>query len=163
MSQILYSTNTWLGYQIAEEYYGGEHYVWCTTTFDPRAVRAYEATIPPTSSPGEIYHSLLQETSRGDLHSAKIAENKVGILRGADFKRAAGVITPDVQEEIAAVVAGAGPHDFKPLLYVIPFAAVAGLMTRVAVARRAHPLSVEYIIERLPRAMFDVIQLERGS
>lgn len=27
---VLYSTNTWLAYTVAERFYGGEHYVWCT-------------------------------------------------------------------------------------------------------------------------------------
>jgi hypothetical protein len=160
---ILYSTNTWLAYHICELFYGQEHYVWCTPAFDPRSVAAYASTVPPTSSPSEVYHSLLQEVVRGDLHSTKIEENRRGILRGADFKRTAGVITQEEQDEIAAVVAAAVARDFRPLLYVIPYSQVASIVKKVAVNQRAHPLSSEYIIERLPRGAFDIIQLERGA
>ena len=33
---ILYSTNTWIAYMIAERFYRRHHYVWCTPYFDPR-------------------------------------------------------------------------------------------------------------------------------
>ena len=84
-------------------------------------------------------------------------------MRGAELQRAAGIITKNEKKEILAIVSKAVVRDFRPLLYVIPYGPVASMLKKVAVAHRAHPLSVEYIIERLPRTMFDVIQLERGS
>jgi hypothetical protein len=44
-------------------------------------------------------------------------------------------------------------------LYLIPFAGAHGMLQTVPVDKRAHPLSVEYIIESLPRSAFDVIEL----
>lgn len=37
---------------------------------------------------------------------------------------------------------------------------VPGLVKEVPVEERAHPLSQEYIIESLPRRLFDIIKLE---
>jgi hypothetical protein len=158
---ILYSTNTWLSYIIAERFYRSEHYVWCTPYFDSKSLPILDSTTPPTSTPCEIYHSLSAEVCAGDRHSAKIKENKVGILKGATFKRKAGVINEQQEKDIAAIVEAAEQRDFKPLLYIIPFRPVAKLVMEVPVSERAHPLSVEYVIERLPRARFDIIELER--
>jgi hypothetical protein len=155
-----YSTNTWLAYTIAENYYQGEHYVWCTPFFSPRSAPGY-TNVPPTSCPSSIYHSLREEVATGDRHSTKIRENRTGIIKGANVKKGAGIID-DVQErEIIDVVNSAETRDFRPLLYVIPHDLVAGVLQSVPVANKAHPLSVEYVIERLPRASFDVIDFEK--
>jgi hypothetical protein len=45
------------------------------------------------------------------------------------------------------------------LLYIIPAGPVAGLVREVPVVERAHPLSVEYIIEALPKKYFDAIEI----
>ncbi|MFL5311868.1 MAG: hypothetical protein ACJ79H_15640 [Myxococcales bacterium] len=158
---ILYSTNTWLAYTIANRYYGEEHYVWCTPAFDPRQSAAVDVATPPTSSPSEIYHSLAAEVRRGDRHSAKIKENRTGILNGAGIKQATGIITKRQLAEISAIVRAAETRDFRPLLFLIPFVTAKQLTTKVPVGKRAHPLSVEYVIERLPRRLFDAIYLER--
>lgn len=77
------------------------------------------------------------------------------------MKKGAGIID-DVQElEIVDVVNSAETREFRPLPYVIPHDLVAGLLQSVPVANKAHPLSVEYVIERLPRASFDVIDFEK--
>ena len=57
----------------------------------------------------------------GDRHSAKIAQNKIGIIRGASFKRGAGKIAEAQEKEISAIVDTAETADFRPLLYVIPY------------------------------------------
>lgn len=157
----MYSANTWLAYKVAKRFYNDEHYVWCAPYFDVRALPMYDAALPPTSSPSEIYHNLAAEVLAGDQHSTKIKENKVGILKGATFKRKAGVINEQEEKDIAAIVEKAETRDFKPLMYVIPFKIVAKLVREVPVDERAHPLSVEYVIERLPRSKFDIINLER--
>jgi len=156
---ILYSTNTWLSYIIAERYYRGEHYAWCTPYFDARALSAYNVTTPPTSTPSEIYRTLLEEVRRGDRHSMKIQENKIGILQGATYKRESGIITEQQEKDIATIVDIAETRDFKPLLYIIPYDYVTNIVKDVPVEDRAHPLSVEYIIECLPRNCFDVTKL----
>lgn len=158
---LLYSTNTWLAYVIAERFYNHEHYVWCTPHFDSRSLPTIDATTPPTSNPCEIYHNLVAEVRKGDKHSAKIKENKVGILKGATFKKRAGVINDQQEKDIAAIVDIAETWDFRPLLYIIPFDLVKGLIKDVPVSERAHPLSIEYVIEQLPRQYFDIIEFER--
>lgn len=154
---ILYSATSWLAYTIAERYYNGEHYVWCAPVFDPSSPYAHQWHVPPTSSPSEIYKGLVEEVKRRDRHSAKIAQNKIAIIRGASVKRGAGVITKAQEKEIVAIVNAAEIADFAPLLYVIPYQLVSKKLKMVPVAERAHPLSTEFIIQRLPRRCFDVI------
>src|SRR5271168_3001621 len=113
---VLYSANSWLSYVIAERYYHGEHYVWCTPAFDARSHFAQEWHVPPTSSPFEIYKSLSEEVRRGDRHSAKIAQNRIGIARGASVRRSAGMITEEQEKEITAIVDAAETGDFRPLI-----------------------------------------------
>jgi hypothetical protein len=157
---ILYSANTWLAYAIAERYYRGEHYVWCTPYFDASSVAPLNYTVPPSSSPIEIYRGLRKDVLNGDRHSAKIAANKAGIVRGMEAKLSVGAIDDEVATEIASVIGAADILDFRPLLYVIPFHVVRDRLRPVPVRQRAHPMSVEFIIETLPRECFDVIGLE---
>ena len=159
--RVLYSTNTWLAYNIARMFYGDLHYVWCSPVFDSRCRPAMQAAPPPTSCPGDIYFSLMEEVRRKDRHSAKISENRLGILKSAVVKQDAGVITDDELREITAVVEAADAQDFAPLLYVIPYDGVSGLIKEVPVGQRAHPLSEEFVIEALPGDLFDVISLQR--
>lgn len=155
---LLYSTNTWLAYMIAERYYSGEHYVWCTPYFDSRQISPRTTAVPPTSSPAEIYQNLFEEVRRRDRHSSKIKENRIGILRGATIKEDQGVITDKQAQDIAAILDCAETSDFRPLIYVMPYAVVRARLAEVPVADRAHPLSVEYLIDRLPHEEFDVIE-----
>jgi hypothetical protein len=136
--------------------------VWCTPYFDSKSLPEHDYTIPPTSSPSEIYHSLYQEVIRGDRHSTKIEDNKKGILEGVSAKREVAVIDEQQKAEIIQVVEKAEILDFKPLLYIIPFNLVTELVEEVPVEERAHPLSVEYLIKELPRHLFDIITLERS-
>lgn len=159
---LLFSVNTLLAYMISECFYGQRHYVWCSPCFDSRSrFNTVDCTNPPTSNPAEIYHNLYEETRRGDRHSAKIDENRSGILRGADCNKSVGIITGEQEQRILSIVNSAGVQDFKPLLYIIPFHRVADLLKDVPVTDLAHPLSFEYKIERLPRDNFDVVELER--
>lgn len=155
---LLYSTNTWLAYKISKEYYGDVHYTWCSPYFSAKSVPAYDYTNPPSSSPGEIYDMLFADTKRGDLHSARIEANRVGLLHGANKKAAAGVITSRQKKEIYSIVKQAETLNFRPLLYIIPSALVVDMAKEVPVNRRAHPFSVEFVVENLPRSHFDIIE-----
>jgi hypothetical protein len=157
---ILYSTNTWLAYQISERYYRGLHYVWCSPYYNSRSLPFYDYSNPPTSTPSEIYKSLYDEVRSGDRHSAKVKANKVGILNGAYAKERAGVINAEQKADIASIIDCAEPRDFRPLLYIIPFNLVREIIKEVPVSDRAHPLSVEYCIECLPRDYFDIIEFD---
>jgi hypothetical protein len=101
----------------------------------------------------------LNEVNAGDRHSSKIAANKAGLLKGATIKRDRRAIGEAEFLEIAAVIEGAGPGDFRPLLYVIPYRAVADIAREVPVRERAHVLSEEFIIEDLRSGLFDVLEL----
>jgi hypothetical protein len=156
---LLYSASTRLAYMIAQNYYGKEHYVWCTPHFDANSMPSLEYTVPPSSSPLEIYLGLLQEVDAGDRHSAKIEANKAGILRGVQKKLKSGVITKKHATEIASIIKAAETKDFAPLIFVIPYILIKDKIKPVPVNQRAHPLSQEYIIDRLPRSCFDVISI----
>ncbi len=154
---ILYSTGTWLGFIINQRYYGGTHFVWCSPLFSSNSISPYHTATPPTSTPCDIYRTLLDEVKSRDRHSVKIQQNRVGIIRGASVKKNLGEITEDQEREIIAIVNAAEVADFKPIIYVIPFRGVAGILRNVPVTDRAHPLSEEYIIEDLQDSLFDVI------
>ena len=158
---ILYSTNTWLAFAIAERYYGGIHFAWCSPFFRPDAAVS-SAAAPPTAIPGEIYDGFFEHVSRGDQHSPWIARNKIGILNGAVSKYVSEAINKEQLYQIDWITENAPIRDFRPLVFVIPFLGVEHLVEEVPPSERAHPLSVEYRIEALPRDRFDVIELRRG-
>jgi len=117
--------------------------------------------MPPSAIPGEIYDRLHDDVSRGDKHSGWIAKNKTGLIKGAEIKEGEGVISAKEKAEIVSVVTNAEVRDFKPLLYVMPYQKVKRWLREVPAAERAHPMSVEYIIEKLPRTAFDVLEARR--
>ena len=155
---LLYSTSTWLAYSVAEQFYGGVHFAWCSPVYDGRVAGAH-VNIPPSASPVAIYRVLVEDATRGDRHSAAIDLNKKGIHRGAEARRSQGLIGDEEVSEIQISLERAQCRDFRPLLYIIPFEQVKGIVTRVPVSERAHPMSVEYRVEALPRAAFDMIEL----
>jgi len=160
---VLYSTNTWLAHKVSKEYYDDFHFVWCSPYFSARSVSGYDYTNPPSSSPGEIYDRLFADVAAGDRHSAKIKDNRWGIIEGAEKKCLEGRITRKQLREIREVVKDAEMLKFRPLLYIIPFASVVNMIKDAPIHARANPLSKEYIIERLPRSHFDIIEFRRLS
>ena len=156
---LLYSANTWLAYTISQTYYAEEQFVWCNPYLNSRWLPMGVAPLPPLSSPGDIYLSFYTDIRGGDLHSDKINQNRDGIRNGARIKHEAGIITKGQLEDIERVVTLSSLRDFRPLLYVIPFNELADRAESVPLVRRASLFHEEYIIERLPRALFDVIEL----
>jgi hypothetical protein len=132
--------------------------VWCSPFFRPERGLS-TAAMPPTAIPGEIYVALAKQVKAGDRHSPYVQRNKVGILQGAKSKRTVGVISKKQLGEIAVIVERAEVSDFRPVLYIIPFREVARLAKVVPPAERAHPMSIEYRIEALPKRRFDVIEI----
>ena len=160
---IVYSTNTVLAYRIAYRFYADVHYVWATTCFGAGTMHGkLNQSSPPTSRPAYRYRALAKESSGDDRHSALIAEQRAGLLRGAEAKLVQGLIDDDQRNEICEIIEEAHPCDFKPLMYVMAYADVAGMMQPVPVKMRAHPMSEEYIIPELPRKLFDIIDLDAG-
>lgn len=154
---LLYSTNTLLAYHINQTYYGELHYVWCSAFFGSDNIPSPYRPNPPSSSPPGIYETLVGAIQNGDRHCEKIRLNKAGLRRGATFKHGQREITDAQRLEILDKVRLAQIADFKPLLYVIPYALVGGMLGTVPVRHRANPLSEEHIIARLPRNSFDII------
>lgn len=81
------------------------------------------------------------------------------MLRGANHKEHSGVIDERQKREIYAIIRSAELADFRPLLYVIPMHLVSTLVMEVPIGEKAHPLSIEFRIERLPRKYFDIIEV----
>jgi hypothetical protein len=154
---LLYSTNTFLAFKIAEQFYGDLHYVWCSPDFSSANVPSLAYSNPPSSSPRDIYERLHEDVTRGDKHSAKVLANRTGIQNGATQKANLGVITDKQKREIYSIANQASIQFFKPLLFVIPLSSVGHLIQLVPVRKRANPLSREYIVEQLPRACFHVL------
>lgn len=157
---LLYSTTTWLAYTIAERFYGGIHYAWCSPYYDGR-IAAEGVAIPPSSSPAELYWNMAQDAARGDRHSGLIERNRKGIIAGARAKRDSGVIDEATRLTIEGMVKAGNPSEFRPLLLVMPFDHVRGTAREVPARERAHPLSVEYRIEALDRTCFHALELWR--
>jgi hypothetical protein len=155
---VLYSTNTWLAYAIAERYYAGVHYAWCSPVYNGSTAEPH-VNIPPSSSPAELYRSLVHQVERGERHSEAITNNRKGIKQGADIKLEAGIITREDHPSILGTIERAEVRDFRPVLYVIPYDRVRGMVVDVPVQERAHPLSIEYRVENLARDCFDMLEL----
>ena len=122
---ILYSATSQLAYNLGQKFYGGIHYVWCAPR--PETDR-YGFLNPPSLDPISIYWRFHADIKAGDEHSAQIDQNRRGLIRGASVKEQQGVIDQPARELIEAVVKRAPLSDFSPLLFVIPYAAVSGIV-----------------------------------
>jgi hypothetical protein len=105
----------------------------------------------------------MREVDREDRHSSKVIDCRSGIIRGAQAKKKEGIIDADTESDILRAVELCGTREFRPLLFVIPFAKVKKLIEKVPVPARAHPLSSECLIPLLPGRCFDVIELGAGT
>jgi|SRR4051812_36223801 hypothetical protein len=78
---VLYSTNPYLKFLIAQEFLGDVHYAWCGETFDSTKQSAYsrQALVAPSSDPCAIYKQLQADCARKDRHSAKIGSLKASL------------------------------------------------------------------------------------
>lgn len=155
---VLYSTMTTLAYNINKIYYGDKHYMWCTPYFGSD-FEAPHFTVPPSSSPLEIYSMLKKEVDGSDLHNTKIDYNRRGVRKGASVMLKLGRITQEAHDEIVAITKLAKDQQFKPLLCVIPRLEAVPYYQKVNVKDRANPLSHEYILSDLPRSAFDIIRI----
>jgi hypothetical protein len=157
---VLYSTNSWLAYQINQRFYDEEHYVYCSPVFSARSLAPRDLSNPVTTLPSDIYRRYREEVQSGDRHGPTISGNRIGIIRGANVKAADGIISVAGRTQIHAIVKASETRDFRPLVYVIPYASLVVDVSEVSIPERAHPLSEEYLIRRLPRSQFDVLEFE---
>lgn len=155
---VLYSAMTALAYNINMKHYKGLHYMWCTPYFGSD-FQSPHFTVPPSSSPLEIYQTLKKEIDGADLHGTKINLNRMGVRRGADTMADRGIITDEQRSEVHSICEIALPEQFRPLLCVISRLEAIPYYKRVDVTRRANPMSHEYIVADLPQSAFDVIRI----
>ena len=151
--KVLYSINSWLSFKVAEVYYSNRHYVWCAPFFDGNGEN------PPSSDPSKIYKTYADDIIGKDKHSAKIAQNRTGIIKGAGYKFKEGIITKDQYDEIVMISNEADFLDFRPLVYVIPYNLVDKIVKPASVKIKANYFSKEYIIEELNPSQFDTLDL----
>lgn len=155
---VLYSTMTMLAYNINKKYYGDKHYMWCTPYFGSD-FQSPHFTVPPSSSPLEIYQTLKNEIDGSDLHNTKINLNRMGIRKGAGIMLKLNKINKDAHDEIVTITKLAKDQQFRPLLCVISRLEAVPYYQKVAVKDRANPLSHEYIVSDLPQSAFDIIRI----
>ncbi len=155
---ILYSTMTTLAYNINKKYYGDKHYMWCTPYFGSD-FQSPHFTVPPSSSPMEIYNTLKKEIEGADLHNTKIKLNRNGIRKGADTLLRLGRITQESHDEIVTISKLATNEQFRPLLCIISRIEAIPYYEKVDIKNKANPLSHEYILSNLPQSAFDIIKI----
>lgn len=156
----LYSVNSWLAYKINQNYYKQMHYVWCCPFFNTKSLSSYDFSTARSSIPSEIYTELLRDVNSKDSHSAKIKDNRLGLLNGVVAKFEQGIINKKIKEELKIMISEAPTDYFFPLVYVIPYAKVSSIVESVLVKDRASFLSQEVRIRELPRKKFDVIDFQ---
>lgn len=149
---FLYSVNTYLAHYINEKFYMGTHYVWCSPCFDSE-------NNPPSSNPKEIFLGLFEDVRREDVHSAKVQQNKLGLIKGAEIMLQKGIITKKEREEILVMIHDASIRSFSPLIYVIDQSKVHSKAYPVPVKEKANLFSEEYFIYDLNSDEFDTISL----
>lgn len=160
---VYYSTNSYLAYFIAENFFGGKHYVWCSPIYDPSKLEELHKwkRIPVSSNPHKIYLSLLEDVESGDLHSDKIRNNINGLRRAAVQKLANGDIDDEEFVKINLMIDKATPDLFKPLLYIIPKDLVKTRINVVPITETAGILSEEFQIVDLATHEFEIIQTNK--
>jgi hypothetical protein len=164
---LVFSTNSWLAYKISEEYYDGEHCVWCSPILgnlgnDLHAESSIDQPVI-SGNPFRLYCELLTESQGGDAGSPAIMEERTKICARAAAKQKLGEISKEVEGEIYEVVGDSEPGDFRPVIYVIPYALVKEQAKRISsqggtALGRSNRLSDTLLIEKLQRGYFDVIE-----
>jgi len=147
-----------LAYNINKKYFDDKHYLWCTPYFGSD-YQSPHFTVPPSSSPIEIYNTFKKEIEGADLHNTKIALNRKGIRKGADTMLALGKISQEAHDEIITISKRATNEQFRPLLCVISRIEAVPYYKKVDIKDRANPLSYEYILSNLPQSAFDIIKI----
>jgi hypothetical protein len=136
---VLYSANTLLAYRINEHFYGQSHFVWCSPFFSAPAA-SIDVQMPPSSTPCDICRTYLNDTARRDWHSIKLRDHRNGLKQGMDAKLADCVITNEQYRELDEIVSRSSFDDFRPLLYIIPFAGVRKLAETVFSSPESPPI-----------------------
>lgn len=145
---------------LVEQYAGDSHYVWCSDCFDSSKAGAYTArgNAAPSSDPASIYRQLVADVKKNDKHSQKIADQRLSLISRGSAWCNEGLISAEDAEEITYFVNSAEISHFRPLIFVIPYAAVAERVRVVPMQQRAS-FGREYIISDLKRHEFEIIEI----
>jgi hypothetical protein len=156
---LLYSTNTYLKFRIQEDY-RGEHHAWCSPVFAAETLNKYAigAGTPPSSDPASIYRDLHGAVRRADEHNGKIIAQKTVMMALAVEWCNNGLITAGARDEITTIVRMAPFLDWRPLLFIIPYACVSDRVREAPREKRAST-EREFIVPDLKRDEFDIIEL----
>lgn len=159
---LFYSANSYLSFLVNRRFYGGQHYVWCSPTFNPTTLDELNPlrNIAISSSPHHIYANYRDSAKSGDTHSDLIKQNKRGIKRGAAAMLAANRIDQNQYQMIIYMVNHAQLSDFRPLLYLIPANLIEKKLNVVSAKQAANPLGPEYRIFDLLDTEFDAIEFK---
>lgn len=160
-SLILYSTNPWMKFHLQTRFRQGKHYVWCSEYADSRAAArgSLASLVPPSSNPVEIYQELAAAVSRNDRHHAKIESIKVAYLSMSLTWVTDGSMTNAERDELAYMLEHAEMKYWRPMLYLIPRATVAGPRLQPVHPSKRAGLGPEFIIEDLDASEFEVLEL----
>lgn len=156
---ILYSANPWIKHYLYERYRGGQHYVWCSESYDSgaRDPMSVDSMVPPSSNPMDIIHETRAAIVQDDHHNHRIAGWTNGItMRAAEWHRKSEVDAAALGE-IVALAKRRTARVWWPLLYVIPRAAITGPRLQAVPPEERAGAGVEYIIKDLRREEFDAI------
>ena len=151
---LLYSAGTEMAYNIARNYYGDVHFVWCTDSFDAQLQ-------PGTSNPRKLCYDYINQIRTRDRHAKYIENNKNGIIRGAKAKLAQGVIDTRVYDEIVRKIDASEFEEYYPVIVLINKKAVKNRIQIVSPDDAASEHSVEYKIADLKSQEFEIIHLKR--
>jgi hypothetical protein len=146
-------------YRIQTMFRGRRHYIWCSPNFEAAALPRYAigAGLPPSSDPATIYRQLHHAVRTKDQGDNKIIDQKK-VLKALALKWFKdNQISADDRDEIIAMVSKSDFLDWKPLLYVIPYGAVAGRAQLVPRGKRASH-EPEYILVDLADTEFQIIE-----
>lgn len=158
---ILYSANPWFATELATRYRGGRHFAWVCEYFDTDHAPAGSAgaLIAPSSNPRKIYEDLLHEYRAQEEHTRIIRDHRKTFTRLAKKWLADGEINADQYDEIIASARAVSWRIWKPVLYVIPRAAIdPGRIKEVRRNDRAG-YGPEYQIVDLQAHEFDIVDL----
>jgi hypothetical protein len=141
------------------QFRGDSHFVWCSPAFEGAALGRYAigAGQPASSDPATIYRQLHLAVSSKDEHDAKIADQAKRLRGLAIGWHKDGEISDDQRADILAIIKSARISDWRPVIYVIPYAGVAERVQLVARKNRASH-EPEYFIPDLRSSEFDLIE-----
>lgn len=151
-SLYLYSTYTWLAYEIGSKYFRNIFYAYTAEEFDPHL------TNPNSSNPRVIYEEYLEIMEQQDTKH-RTYKHVLETLRGvARNKSKTGEISVSQYKDIQKILLKVRSEMrlFAPVVYVIRRDKVEARATATPIGTAGSVLSVEHLITDLRRDEFEV-------